>query len=507
MINYTPKNQLSIFEFKTPFKKSLNPDNRWVKMSYDVPWDIFSAYYASLMNTKRGRPGKNPRLILGALIIKHKENLSDQGTIDMIQENIYMQYFVGLAAFQTEPIFDSSLFVTIRKRLGEEGFNELNEYLIKSLSANQDKRNIAKKKDENDTPPNKGKLQADATVADQHIAFPTDAKLLNESRKKLEQMIDKLYTYDDNLATKPRTYRRVISTAFLNYSKKKRKTNRDHRRIKKRLLLSVKRNLGYIESMLPIADNLVLGKNYPLTSRDLEVLETIKVLYLQQKEMYDNNTRTCKDRIVSISQPHVRPIVRGKQNARVEFGSKLGVGLDNGFALLQTLSWNAYNESKDLQSHVENYHRLHGYYPELLQVDKIYATRENRKWLKDRNIRITAPPLGRKRKVEKANYQKAKRKREAAERNHIEGKFGQGKNFYELNKIKAKLKQTAQTWVRCILLVINLINYRKKAASLSFFVSFSFAKRSIGISIRQFYLLLKHIIFSELNIPKISTQL
>jgi hypothetical protein len=383
----------------------------------------------------------------------------------MIRENVYMQFFVGLKAFQPDAIFDSSLFVTIRKRLGKEGFDELSEYLVKTLSAQKDKQNKTKKKDGNDLPPNKGKLQADATVADQYITFPTDAKLLNESRKKLEQMIDQLYAYDDKLQKKPRTYRRVISTVFLNYSKKKRKTRSDHRKIIRRLLSCVKRNLSYVEAMLPSDDHLVLGKDYPLISGNLEVLKTINALYLQQKEMYDNKTRTCKNRIVSITQPHVRPIVRGKQNARVEFGSKLGVGLDNGFALLQTLSWDAYNESKDLQGHVENYYRLHGYYPELLQVDRIYATRENRKWLNERNIRITAPPLGRKAKKESSNYQKAKRKREAAERNHIEGKFGQGKNYYELNKIKAKLKQTSETWVRCILLVMNLINYRKRASS------------------------------------------
>ena len=103
------------------------------------------------------------------------------------------------------------------------------------------------------------------------------------------------------------------------------------------------------------------------------MLETIKKLYIQQKQMYDTKTRTCGNTIVSIYQAHVRPIVRGKQNARVEFGSKLGVELDNGFALIQTLSWDAYNESKDLKSQVETYFGLHRYHPELVQVDKIYA--------------------------------------------------------------------------------------------------------------------------------------
>ena len=146
----------------------------------------------------------------------------------------------------------------------------------------------------------------------------------------------------------------------------------------------------------------------------------------------------------------MRPILRGKQNARVEFGAKLGVRLDTRFAYVNHLSWNAYHEGKDLINQVATYFKIHGYYPELVQVDKAYSTRENRNWLKEKNIRITAPPLGRKPVQKVNNYQKAKRKKEAAERNHIEAKFGQGKNGYNLNKIRAKLKETSESWIRAV---------------------------------------------------------
>ena len=313
-------------------------------------------------------------------------------------------------------------------------------------------------------PPNKGKLQADATVADQYITFPTDAKLLNSSRKKLDEMIDKVYYYHCKYGVKPRTYKRTLNTAFLNYSKKKNKGKVAHRKMKRKLLESVNRNLHFIKEMLPKAAIIEMGKDYPLSKKDLALIKIIEQVYLQQKQMYDENTNTCKERIVSIYQPHVRPILRGKQNARVEFGSKIGVSLDNGFALLNHLSWDAYHEGKDLRNQVEEYHRIHGHYPDLVQVDKAYSTRENRKWLKEKNIRITAPQLGRKKKKEVNQYQKAKRKKEAAERNHIEAKFGQGKNGYNLNKIRAKLKATSESWVSCIFFVMNLINYQKKSS-------------------------------------------
>jgi len=461
MIDYISEKQLSIEDFKTPFHNSLSPDNRWVKLSEVVPWDVFAELYISLMNSKRGRPGISPRIVLGALIIKHKENLSDEKTILSIQENIYMQFFVGLDGFQTKKIFDPSLFVTIRKRIGKDAFDQLNVELIKSISKDKDVKHKSKKKDADKYPPNKGNLQADATVADQYITFPTDSKLLNTSRKKLDKMIDKLYYASKESYTKPRTYRRVLDHEFLVYSKKRKKGKKTHRKMVRKLLESVNRNINFVTKMLPNQEALHLGKDYPLSKKDIELFEVIKLLYRQQKQMYDENTNTVKNRIVSIFQNHVRPILRGKENARVEFGAKLGVSLDNGFARINNFSWNAYYEGDDLIMQVKSYFNIHGYYPELVLVDKAYPNRKNRKWLKEKGIRITAPALGRKSK-KTTQYQKAKRKKEYAERNHIEAKFGQGKNGYNLNKIRAKLKETSESWVSCIFFVMNLVNYQRK---------------------------------------------
>ncbi|HQK70124.1 MAG TPA: transposase [Bacteroidales bacterium] len=118
MIRYTSEKQLSIEEFKTPFRANLTVDNRWVILARVVPWDKFASVYMSLMSSASGRPGVSPRTLLGALIIKHLEKLDDRGVIQAIQENPYMQYFVGLKEFKVDPVFDPSLFVEIRKRVG-----------------------------------------------------------------------------------------------------------------------------------------------------------------------------------------------------------------------------------------------------------------------------------------------------------------------------------------------------------------------------------------------------
>ena len=388
--------------------------------------------------------------------------MDDRGVIAAIQENIYMQYFVGLKGYNPHPVFDPSLFVEIRKRIGATTFDKLNADLIQSASKIEDERHTSKKgKNDNGLPPNKGKLQMDATVANQYITYPTDSKLLNTSRKQSEKMIDKLYDLNDKEGTKPRTYRRKLDTAFLDYSKRRHKTKAAHRRMNRKLLEALNRNIKHINILLDVCE---AKKNpFPLSYREQKMLWVITVLYGQQKQMYDENSPRCKDRIVRVFQPHVRPIVRGKDRAKVEFGSKLGVSPDRGFARVDTLSWDAYNESSDLITHVENYKALYGHYPELVQADKIYPTQENRTYLKERNIGITAPPLGRKSKelLGESRYKKQKRKKEATERNHIEGKFGQGKNGYNLNKIRAKLKETSESWVAAIFFVMNLIHYQK----------------------------------------------
>ena len=150
--------------------------------------------------------------------------------------------------------------------------------------------------------------------------------------------------------------------------------------------------------------------------------------------MYDNKSHRCDDRIVSISQPYVRPIVRGKQSKPVEFGAKLSVsltGLD--LARVDRLRWDAFHEGLDLQSQVEDYRRRYGYYPEKVLGDPLYGTHDNRRYLHSKGIHVAGKPLGRPKKVTAANREelqrlKAQRREDYRQRIPIEGKFGQGTN-------------------------------------------------------------------------------
>ena len=305
-----------------------------------------------------------------------------------------------------------------------------------------------------------GKLKLDATVADIYITYPTDLDLLHKSRVWSEKIIDHLHKFLPK-SKKPRTYRRLARQSYLNIAKKKKKSSKELRVGLRMQLNCLERNLGYIDKMLKEVTfgALSLPRNY------LRYYQVIQETYAQQHQMYQTKCNSCPSRIVSLSQPYVRPIVRGKNKGRVEFGPKLGLSLVGGYTRIETFSWEAYHEGNDdFEKGLENYYKLYGHYPELVQVDQIYATRANRQKAQELGIRMTAKPLGRPKKDEKGKEspaQRRKRKQEHAERNHIEGKIGQGKQGYRLNQIRTKTQPTAESWISCIVFVMNLIQFKK----------------------------------------------
>lgn len=448
MVHYITQHQLKIEEFGNLYQMNLNPNNRWIQLTKYFPWDrcvkIFTAHFSDT-----GRLAINPRIVIGSLIIKHKMNLSDEDTVLIISENPYMQFFLGLDEFYSEALFSPSLFVEWRKKLGNETFNEFSDILARICYGDRMEEGL---EEDGVVPENKGKLKLDATVADQNIAYPTDLSLLNEAREKTESIIDILYDHvRDRMKVKPRTYRKVARKKYLAESKKRQVNKKTLRSAIRYHLNCLDRNINSINQMLDM-----LHEN-PLPYNKMRGFWVIQTLNDQQREMYDNKVNKCDDRIVSISQPYVRPILRGKAGKKVEFGTKLGVSLVDGIAKAETLSWDAYNESADLIPHVESYKKLHGYYPELVQVDKIYGTNKNRKWCRQRNIRMTVAKKGK--QPELSQYEKRKQRKEFNERNEVEGKIGQAKQGYGLNNIKAKLSETSHSWIGLIFFVTNLTTF------------------------------------------------
>ena len=191
-----------------------------------------------------------------------------------------------------------------------------------------------------------------------------------------------------------------------------------------------------------------------LSKRQYKLLLVATEIARQQSWMSENNKNRIEDRIVSLTQPHIRPIVRRKARNSTEFGAKLSVSCIEGYVFLDRISWNNFNESGDLKTQVEKFKNFTGYYPQSVHVDRIYRTKENRAWCKERGIRISGPPLGRPPKNVSKETKKIAHEDEII-RNSIEGKFGQAKRRYSLDRVMSKLPHTSETAISITFLVMN----------------------------------------------------
>lgn len=332
MYKYTDNTQNSFLSFNQPIGLHMNPENRWVKMADAIPWEIFEKKYSRLFKGKNGRIAKPLRLALGSLIIQTKYQYSDRELVDQLTENPYYQYFIGLPGYQEEPPIDASTLVLFRKRLKMDVIMEANEYMLEAF---KEKKSKDKNDDDHTNPPsgdgdgeskaeseqseNKGTLMLDATCAPSNIRYPQDFSLLNEAREKLETIIIrfcKSYGF-----SRPRMYRRQARKNYLALAKAKKRSTRKIRATIRKQLAYIKRDIKYLEKYME--------DGYAPTSKEISLLLTIYKLYEQQQYMYQNKVHSVENRIVSISQPWIRPIVRGKTKAPVEFGAKFDLSVDD----------------------------------------------------------------------------------------------------------------------------------------------------------------------------------
>ena len=181
----------------------------------------------------------------------------------------------------------------------------------------------------------------------------------------------------------------------------------------------------------------------------------ISELHRQQTILLYAKTRSIPDRIVNLVQRHVRPIVRGKARAAVEFGAKISVSVQNGFAFLHRISWDPYNESEDLISQAKKYKQDHGCYPERICADRIYINTKNRNFCTRNNIRLSGKRLGRPPKDPGSNAaHKQQLSADQRRRNEVEGVFGSGKRKYSLRLIMARLPKGAEGSISMAFLVM-----------------------------------------------------
>ena len=281
--------------FYAPFAEKLSTDNRWVKLSDKMPWDIIEAEYLKNIQPEKGRPSISSGIAFGACFIRNAENITDERTVLAIAENPYMQYFLGLKEFDPEPLFDPSMMVHFRKRFPVNFVSKVNEYLCTGKWP-EGSRNVDRNDDNNDS--------------------------------------------DD------------------------------------------------------------------------------------------------------------------KRPNPTEFGQKTHLSVVNGYVYLEQTSWSNFNESTDLIPCAEDYKRKFGFYPKAILADKIYQTKANKKYCKERGIRLSGRSLGRKNQEQK-EAETEQMYRDSCQRNWVEGKNGLLKTRYGMSRVMCKLDESAKSDLVFAILAMN----------------------------------------------------
>ena len=214
----------------------------------------------------------------------------------------------------------------------------------------------------------------------------------------------------------PRRYRKCARKEYLAFAKSRKRTA-------KKIRSALRRQLGYLEQFM--------SDGYAMTGKDIGLYLTIIRLYEQQQYMYDNRVHSVEHRIVSISRPWLRPIVRGKVKAPVEFGAKFDLSLDS-----------------------------EGYYPERVLADQIYRTRENRSYCTEHGIRLSGPRLGRPSATAKASEKQEYQ--DNTDRIEVERTFSLSKRCYGMSCITTKLEETQLTSIALSVFVTNLFRIQRR---------------------------------------------
>ncbi|MCK5170196.1 MAG: transposase, partial [Bacteroidales bacterium] len=303
-------------------------DSNLGKIHQAIPWQELANEF-KLQESEKGPDCLfSPKGKLGLMFLKHYACCSDQRLIEQLNANIHYQFFCDILLSPEESIGSFKIVSQIRCELAE----------------NLDVYNAQKCLSSNWLPymQELGHATTDATCYESEVRFPTDIKLLWESVDWSYCQMKMLCKY---LKIKlPRTKYLKWKPRYFDYSRKRRKPTKE-RRVLTRSLLKL---LHKINEQLDLIEE---NYHFEISDRYYDRREIIKNIYTQQLQLFTIG-ESPKNRIVSISKSYLRPIVRGKETKRVEFGAKVNKIQIYGISFIEHISFDAFNEGTHFKSSV-----------------------------------------------------------------------------------------------------------------------------------------------------------
>lgn len=424
----------------------LNPKWYYFKQTnlgqvYDsLPWEQLS----DLLPEKHKGPGAprwfSSRGMFGLMFLKAYLNISDEKLIERFNTDWSLQIFCGKLLKDDQKIRDNAIVSRIRTYLAERlDLFALQEILIRHWKRNMNNHHV---------------LLMDATCYESYVRFPTDVKLLWESCQWVFEK--QLYHWCTMLSVRrPRSKYIEQKRKQRDYDRRRKKTYKQGMKRKKALLYLLEKGIGQLQDLFDQHPEI------QLTDYQYRYLRTIKKVLQQQTFLLTHPARDLKGRIVSLPRPYIRPIVRGKENKRVEFGMKVHMMQVDGICLIDKMDFNSFNESTRLRFSVLRHKSLFGSCNQL-GADRIYGTNANRRYLSEKKIFTNFPKKGP--KTDLPQEAKLRNILSSARATIMEGSFGTHKQHYGLNKVKAKGVKREMLWVFFGAMTSNAVLIGKRMA-------------------------------------------
>jgi len=414
--------------------------------------------YEQVIPYSAPKVGPKPRFSLqggiGLMLLKSYYGCSDEKLIDQLNQNKMMQFFCGIDLKVGEQIKDSDVVSRWRIRIGQ--YLKSNEVLIGLQLSNVEHWKTEMRQVKTNL--------ADATCYESSVRYPTDVKLLWESINYLHGQLKRICKYIG--LPMPRSKYKEQEEKYLAYQRKRRKSYKQTRRTIKRLLYLLHKYLNFLPRLIGELKRQEAKRLKPckLKTNFFSRLSTIKKVYQQQQFHFDYPKKPVKDRIVSLAKPYLRPIVRGKEIKRVEFGMKVHEMQIDGINFIEHWSFSAFHEGVRLKKTIWKHRYLFRQKVNLFGGDKLYANNVNRRYCSIQGIQTCFVPKGRAANDKIIKKQKRQIRqligKERATR--LEGSFGNKKNHYTLGKIKAKLLETELAWIFFGNLTANAVALSKR---------------------------------------------
>lgn len=418
------ENQLSFDFYSSQLKKEIYFDKFLESdlgfLYQSIPW----AELVSAFNLKEHNKGPDcvfpPEGKIALMFLKPYSGMSDNQLLSHINGSQHYQFFCGIQIDPEHPLENFKIISQIRCELAQNfPMDTVQESLAHHWLPYLD---------------DPDKIVMDATCYESYIRYPTDVKLLFESVSWLRNWLKKLNKLTG--VRMPRSKFRKWRKRYANYSKSKRKSRKERKKLTKALLLLLDKFLIHTADLVP-------GYACKLQPRQLKRYATIQKIK-EQQWTYFFEGQAIKNRIVSIDQPHLRPIVRGKETKKVEFGVKVNNFQIDGISFIDKLSFDNFNESTRFKSAIFKAQKLTGKKVKVVGGDAIYATNANRSFASKNRIKTDFKPKGPPLKDPEKNKQRKQLKamitKERASR--MEGSFGTEKEHYTLTKIPTRTKKS-----------------------------------------------------------------